>query len=81
MDFINELNENQREAVVNTEGPTLVIAGTKDMIKESHTREIAENLPHAKLMLIRGDHFVANRHPAAFNRAVDDFLNEVTLTR
>ncbi|WP_455968110.1 UvrD-helicase domain-containing protein, partial [Butyricimonas virosa] len=27
VDFINELNENQREAVVNTEGPTLVIAG------------------------------------------------------
>lgn len=27
MDFIEELNENQREAVVNTEGPTLVIAG------------------------------------------------------
>ena len=27
MDFINELNENQREAVVNTDGPTLVIAG------------------------------------------------------
>lgn len=27
MDFINELNENQREAVINTEGPTLVIAG------------------------------------------------------
>ncbi|MEY8591195.1 UvrD-helicase domain-containing protein [Butyricimonas hominis] len=27
MDFINELNENQRKAVVNTEGPTLVIAG------------------------------------------------------
>ena len=27
VDFINELNENQREAVVNTDGPTLVIAG------------------------------------------------------
>lgn len=27
MDFINELNENQKEAVINTEGPTLVIAG------------------------------------------------------
>lgn len=27
VDFINELNENQREAVMNTEGPTLVIAG------------------------------------------------------
>lgn len=27
MDFINELNEKQKEAVINTEGPTLVIAG------------------------------------------------------
>ena len=27
MDFINELNESQKEAVINTEGPTLVIAG------------------------------------------------------
>jgi len=27
VDFINELNENQREAVIHTEGPTLVIAG------------------------------------------------------
>ena len=27
MDFANELNERQKEAVLNTEGPTLVIAG------------------------------------------------------
>lgn len=27
MDFLNELNENQREAVLHTEGPALVIAG------------------------------------------------------
>jgi len=27
VDFINELNESQKEAVINTEGPTLVIAG------------------------------------------------------
>lgn len=78
--MVNEPNIKPQELSLIT-APTLVIAGTKDMIKESHTREIAENLPHAKLMLIRGDHFVANRHPAAFNRAVDDFLNEVTLTR
>ncbi len=27
MNFLNQLNESQREAVCNTEGPTMVIAG------------------------------------------------------
>lgn len=27
MDFLNELNNNQKEAVLHTEGPSLVIAG------------------------------------------------------
>ena len=56
--------------------PTLVIAGTKDMIRESHTRLIARSLPNARLVLLPGDHFIANKEPAAFNRAVRDFLNE-----
>lgn len=56
--------------------PTLVIAGTKDMIRESHTRKIAEALPDARLVLLPGDHFIANKNPDAFNRAVEDFLNE-----
>ena len=54
--------------------PTLVICGTKDMIKESHTKEIAEHLPNAKLTIIQGDHFIASKNPEAFNQAVDDFL-------
>ena len=56
--------------------PTLVIAGTKDLIRESHTRLIARSLPNARLVLLPGDHFIANKEPAAFNRAVRDFLNE-----
>ena len=56
--------------------PTLVIAGTKDMIRESHTRLIARSLPNARLVLLPGDHFIANKEPEAFNRAVRDFLNE-----
>lgn len=55
--------------------PTLVICGTGDMIKESHTREIAANLPQATLAIIKGNHFVANRRPLAFNREVENFLN------
>ena len=57
--------------------PTLVICGTRDMIKESHTREIAENLPNAKLTILPGNHFIANKRPAEFNQAVDDFLKSV----
>lgn len=55
--------------------PTLVIAGTKDMIKGSHTRLIATSIPGAKLVLLPGDHFVANKQADAFNRAVTEFLS------
>lgn len=57
--------------------PTLVICGTNDMIKESHTKEIAENLPDATLTILKGTHFIANKCPAEFNRTVDDFLKTV----
>ncbi len=53
---------------------TLVIAGTKDMIREQHTRYIADHIPRAQLVFLQGDHFVANRNPGPFNRAVLDFL-------
>lgn len=54
--------------------PVLVVAGTKDMIKESHTRLIHKSLPNAQLVLLEGDHFVANKNPEAFNAAVCFFL-------
>ena len=53
---------------------TLVMAGTKDMIKEDHTRLIARSIPDSQLVIIEGDHFIANKCPAAFNQAVLDFL-------
>ena len=56
--------------------PVLVIAGTKDMIRERHTRLIANRIPNARLALIPGDHFIASKEPAAFNRAVRQFLEE-----
>lgn len=54
--------------------PVLVIAGTRDIIRASHTRLIAERLPQGKLVLLPGDHFIANKSPLAFNQAVADFL-------
>lgn len=54
--------------------PTLVIAGTNDMIKEEYTRLIASSIPSAKLAFVEGDHFVANKHPKEFNEVVLRFL-------
>ena len=54
--------------------PTLVVAGDKDMIKDNHTRLIASAVPGAQLAILRGDHFIANRNPEAFNAAVLRFL-------
>lgn len=62
------------EELSGIQAKTLVIAGTRDMIKETHTRMIADSIPDAELVFVRGNHFIANRHPEEFNRAVLDFL-------
>ena len=54
--------------------PTLVICGTKDMIREQHTREIAAAIANSKLAIIKGNHFIANKQAEAFNQAVESFL-------
>ena len=56
--------------------PVLVIAGKKDMIKESHTRLIYKSLPDAQMNIIEGDHFIANKNYEAFNRVVERFLKK-----
>ena len=53
--------------------PTLVIAGEKDIIKESHTREIVDKIPNAELSIAKGNHFIANKEPKAFNNEVEKF--------
>lgn len=60
--------------------PVLVIAGTRDMIRTAHTRAIAAAIPHSRLTLLEGDHFIANKAPAAFNAAVRAFLSERDLS-
>ena len=62
------------EELTAIQAKTLVMAGTKDMIKEEHTKLIARSIPDARLIFIEGDHFIANKCPEEFNRAVLDFL-------
>ena len=56
--------------------PVLVVAGTRDMIKDAHTRLIYKSLPNAALSILEGDHFVANKNYEIFNTAVESFLEK-----
>lgn len=62
------------EALCAVRNKTLVVAGTRDMIRERHTRLIAEKIPGAQLALLPGSHFIAAENPEAFNRTVAAFL-------
>lgn len=54
--------------------PTLVIVGSNDMIKASHSKKIADALPNAQLVTLNGGHCIAKESPNEFNRVVAAFL-------
>lgn len=56
--------------------PVLVVAGTKDLIKQTHTRAIAAAIPGSRLAILPGDHFVAKKNWQAFNPVILEFLLE-----
>ena len=63
------------EELNNINSPTLVMAGENDIIYESHTREIAKNIPDSRLMILKNsDHFAPFLAKIAFNSAIMDFL-------
>lgn len=55
---------------------TLVIVGKHDMIKNKHSYAIANTIPDAQLVTIKGDHFIAAKQPNEFNEAVYNFLQK-----
>ncbi|SHJ79470.1 alpha/beta fold hydrolase [Hespellia stercorisuis] len=71
--MVNELNV-PVPALSGIKAKTLVIAGTNDLIKETHTRFIADHIPGSELIFIKGNHFIANKKSRAFNEAVLKFL-------
>lgn len=73
--MVNDPNVKPEE-LSKIQAKTLVIAGTMDMVKDEHTRLIASSIPDAQLVILEGDHFVANKCPDAFNRAVLTFLRD-----
>ena len=73
--MVNDPNVKEAE-LSGIKAKTLVIAGTKDMIKEEHTKRIARGIPDSTLVFVKGDHFIANKNPEEFNQAVLGFMKE-----
>ena len=71
--MVNDPNV-EPEELSNIHAKTLVIAGTNDMIMDKHTCLIAKSIPNSQLVIIKGNHFIANKKPEEFNKAVLDFL-------
>lgn len=65
----NELNKIQN--------PVLVIAGEKDEVKESHTKEIQQNISKSELLIIpNSTHYVPFEQPKVLNEAILRFLKK-----
>ncbi len=71
--MVNEPNITLEE-LASIKAQTLVIAGTHDIVKESHTRLMADTIPHAKLVLINGNHSICYKKPLEYNAAVAEFI-------
>lgn len=71
--MVNDANINPQE-LRKIQSETLIIVGTNDLIKEDHTRLIETHIPDSKLVFIKGNHFIANKKPYEFNKAVLEFL-------
>ena len=57
--------------------PVLVMAGSKDAIKEPHTKLIASKISKSRLMIFeKATHYAPQEIPNRFNKTVIDFFTE-----
>ena len=73
--MVNDPNV-RKEDLKRIRARTLVIAGTKDVIRESQTHTIAKGIRDSRLVILKGSHFIASENPKEFNSAVLDFLKK-----
>lgn len=67
-----QMSENELSTIT---VPTLVVAGSRDMIRHTHTLKLASLLPNSTLEIIPNcSHFVLREHPHTFNGMALDFF-------
>ena len=74
--MLNEPNITKSE-LNKIQNPVLVIAGEKDEVKESYTKEIQQNISKAELLIIpNSTHYVPFEQPKILNEAILKFLKK-----
>ena len=62
-------------ALAQVEIPVLVVAGEKDLVRDEHTRLIADCLPAARLVIVEdAGHMLPRSHPKLLATLVEEFL-------
>jgi len=65
------------DALQKIQAPTLVMAGEHDVVKEKHTKLIADKIPKSELLIFKGaDHEAPDKIAPVFNKAVLDFFSK-----
>jgi len=66
------------ESLRKIQAPTLVMAGQHDVVKEKHTKLIAEKIPNSKLVIFAGaDHEAPKKVSQLFNQTVLDYFGQI----
>ena len=66
-----------REQLEKIPSPVLLIAGTRDLVKVSHSRLMARLIPRAQLVLIKGaTHTAMFGRKAFYLKIISDFLEK-----
>lgn len=67
-----------KERLESITAPVLLIAGTRDLVKSSHSRLMAEWIPHARLVLVKkGTHRSVFGHEDFYLEIIKEFLTEI----
>ena len=55
--------------------PVLVLVGSHDAIKPSHSQLIADSFPNGSITVVKGGHGIVKTNSADYNQAVENFFN------
>lgn len=56
--------------------PVLVLVGSHDAIKPSHSKLISDSFPNGKMTVVEGGHGIVKTNSADYNAAIESFISE-----